>query len=122
MSYCGICGDDDHGEAACELRLGAPFPEQTGLLPQHKRCPVCREITHTWDHMPCGKHSVPGGELPVADAPPVTPPRDRTHDLRALALVQVTQARTERGADLDTWWESLMAREHRHLTGSGPSG
>lgn len=115
MTYCGICGDDDHNESQCELRLGAPLPDQDGLLPQHRRCWTCKQITHIWDRMPCGKHSVPGADMTVIDAPPVTPPRSRTHDLRALALAQAAEARAERGADLDTWWRARMAREREQL-------
>lgn len=109
---CGICGDDDHTEWTCELRLGNQQPpDQTGLLPQHRRCWTCREITHAWDNQPCGQHSVPGAEMPVVDAPPVTPPRDRGRDLQALALQQLAEARAERGEDLDGWLMRVLARE-----------
>lgn len=87
MSYCGICGDDDHGAAACELRLGAPRADQAGLLPQHRRCWTCRDITYAWDHRPCGQHAPVNAQLP----------------------------RAERGADLDTWWNAMMARERREI-------
>lgn len=115
---CGICGDDDHTEYACELRLGTYRPpDQAGLLPQHRRCWTCKQITHAWDHMPCGQHSTPGAEMPVVDAPPVTPPRDRTRDLQALALAQAAEARAGRGEDLDTWWALVSAvpqdQDHR---------
>ena len=115
MSYCGICGDDDHGAAACELRLGAPRADQAGLLPQHRRCWTCRDITYAWDHRPCGQHAPVNAQLPRADPPPVTPRRDPAPGLQALALTQAAEARAERGADLDTWWNAMMARERREI-------
>jgi hypothetical protein len=116
MSYCGICGDDDHTEYACTLRLGNYRPpDQDGLLPQHRRCWTCKQITHAWDNQPCGQHTVPGAELPVVDAPPVTPPRDRTHDLQALAQAQLAESRAERGPDLDAWFKTALQREQREI-------
>lgn len=102
MTWCTICGEDDHAQQDCELRLGnRQVPDQAGLLPQHKRCPRCRQVTHAWDNMPCDAHSVPGAELPVGAAPPVTPPRPPHRDLRALALAQVEESRALRLAVLD---------------------
>jgi hypothetical protein len=117
MSYCGICGDDDHAMNDCELYLRnrQPPPDDTGLLPQHRRCWTCKQITHAWDHMPCGQHSTPGADLPRADAPPPTPHRDRTHDLQAFALAQLAEARAERGDDIDQWWAAQMRREREQL-------
>jgi hypothetical protein len=93
--YCQTCGDDDHYTADCDLRLGAPRNEPA-LLPQHARCYRCRQLIYAWDHMPCGRHVPVGIHRDRTDAPPVTPPRDRTHDLRALALQQAAEARAAR--------------------------
>lgn len=113
--YCSICGDDDHSYADCGLYLGNhQAPDQAGLLPQHRQCWTCGQITHAWDHQPCGQHSVPGADMPVVDAPPVTPPRDRTHDLRALALAQAAEARAAH-PDLDAWFAQALSAERRQL-------
>lgn len=112
MSWCSICGEDDHGQQDCELRLGNRRPpDQAGLLPQYRRCRTCQQVTHAWDNMPCGQHSVPGAELPRGEAPPVTPPRPRRGDLRALALQQAAESRASRLACLD------QPRRHQHPHG-----
>ena len=115
MSWCGICGDDDHPEHDCPLRLGNyKPPDQDGLLPQHRRCWTCKQVTHAWDNQPCGQHSIPGAELPVTAPPPVTPPRDRTRDLQALARMQVAEARALH-PDIDAWYQRALERERREI-------
>jgi len=100
MAECGTCGDPDH--STWQHRIDSPAPsDQAGLLPQHKRCWSCGQVTYLWDHMPCGQHGVPGQETPVSEAPPVTPPRARHHDLQALALAQAADSRAQRLACLD---------------------
>jgi hypothetical protein len=97
MTWCTICGEDDHRQDDCELRLGnRQVPDQAGLLPQHRRCPRCQAVTHAWDRMPCGHHSVPGAAMPRADPPSVTPPRRPVRDLCALALQQAAESRAQR--------------------------
>lgn len=118
---CDICGDPGH--SAWNHRIDpSPAPDQAGLLPQHCRCRTCKQVTLTWDSQPCGSHLIPGAVLPPGPPPPVTPPRERTRDLAALARQQAAEARAARGDDLDAFFRRAAASTPHPTAAPGPPG
>lgn len=63
--WCGIC-DARTRLVTTDLEAGTVkhcpdcHPAPSRPLTQHKRCPACKDIVHSWDTAPCGMHSVPG--------------------------------------------------------------
>jgi hypothetical protein len=105
---CDTCGEN---HSTWDHRVDPlPAPDQAGLLPQHRRCGRCKQVTLAWDSRPCGQHAAPGQAPPVGEAPPVTPASSsRRRDLAALAREQAAEARTARGDDLDAFFRRAAA-------------
>jgi hypothetical protein len=94
--WCGTCDErsrhwyDADGRAhRCQCHALSHQP-----LKQHRRCPSCRATIYVWDLAPCDQHQPVGRQLEPAGPPA---PREPAHrDLRALAAIQVAEARANR--------------------------
>jgi hypothetical protein len=61
--WCGICDPVTRlaglGPDGPMARCGDCHPLRGQLLKQHRRCPACKMVIHSWDNKPCGFHSSP---------------------------------------------------------------
>jgi Zinc knuckle len=59
--WCGICDQRTHlvGTPDGLKRCPDCHPKRREQLHQHRRCPSCRMVVHSWDNSPCGQHQGP---------------------------------------------------------------